>query len=372
MPKAVIAGAGINGLSTAWALVQTGWTVEICESGPLPNPRAASWDRHRLIRPHYAESPGYAARMPDAFAAWDKLWSDLGTSHYVERGILALSRVPGDWTETSRAAFDASGQTYDLLSASEVAERYPMLDPDGVRFGLMTDRGGVLLSDRIIADLIAWLRVRGVTFHDKRPATGVDPASGRLDTVAGPLQGDLAIVATGVGLPALLPPDLDLPLEPRRTVVVYLDPSDDLAALWADAPCWVDLGGTDDLWGMAPVGDIPMKIGYGLHTGPGDPVKGRTVTPADTEAILAAYRGRFRGIDRFTVRETIANFYLMAPDARFLLHHDRRAVWLSADSGHGFKFGPLTGLDVARAAESGTWDATARRMAGLELPGASV
>jgi sarcosine oxidase len=54
----------------------------------------------------------------------------------------------------------------------------------------------------------------------------------------------------------------------------------------------------------------------------------------------------------------------MAPGERFLLARDRRLVVLSADSGHGFKFGALTGEDVAEALDGGDFDAVARRLAG--------
>jgi sarcosine oxidase len=136
MPKAVIVGAGINGLATARALIVRGWRVEVLDRGPIPNPEAASSDRHRLIRAQYAGQPGYAARLGDAFAAWDRLWADLGRSHYLERGVLALSRAPGDWTDRSRAAFDAAGMPYERLDPAAVAARFPTFATEGVAYGL--------------------------------------------------------------------------------------------------------------------------------------------------------------------------------------------------------------------------------------------
>ena len=62
MPKALIVGAGINGLASAWGLVRADWQVEVFEAGDVPNPLAASTDHHRLIRAFYSD-PGYAARI---------------------------------------------------------------------------------------------------------------------------------------------------------------------------------------------------------------------------------------------------------------------------------------------------------------------
>ncbi len=361
--KAIVVGAGINGLATAWALCRRGWDVELTERGPLPNPEAASYDHHRLIRTHYAGFPVYAARIAEAFDAWRMLATDTGVEGYVERGMLALSRSDGDWAARALAAMVEAGVPHRVLEPAEVNRRFPVFETGGVRFGAFTRDGGALLADRILEGLVAWLGTAGATLHASRPVTRIDAARGIAETPQGPLSGDVIVVAAGVGLPALAP-QVAAGCHPRRAVVVYLDPPPALRADWERAPCWVDLGGEDDLWGMPPMCGLPMKIGYGLHTVPGDPETGREAQPEDAGAILAAYRGRFCRHDEFTIRRTVANFYLMAPEERFILSRDDRAVWLSADSGHGFKFGALTGLDVAEALDGGDFAASARRLAG--------
>ncbi|MEO1116109.1 MAG: FAD-dependent oxidoreductase, partial [Pseudomonadota bacterium] len=45
----VVVGAGISGLSTAWALTKRGINVTLLEQGPIPNPLSASGDQHRII-----------------------------------------------------------------------------------------------------------------------------------------------------------------------------------------------------------------------------------------------------------------------------------------------------------------------------------
>jgi len=54
----IIVGAGIAGLSTAWALVKAGHSVSVIEQGRIPNPLAASGDHHRIIRRAYGRGGG--------------------------------------------------------------------------------------------------------------------------------------------------------------------------------------------------------------------------------------------------------------------------------------------------------------------------
>lgn len=360
MPKAVIVGAGINGLCAARALALRGWTVEVLERGPVPNPEAASFDRHRLIRAQY-DDPGYAVRLPAAFAAWEALWRDLGRRHYVATGVLALSRAEEDWTDRARRA--GSTAPVETLDAPGVAAAWPMLATEGVRFGLHAREGGVLFADRILADLAAWLTARGVAIRPHTPVERVDAASGQAVGPTGRFAGDVVALAAGVGLPALAP-GLAGDLVPRRVVTLYARAPERWRGAWSGAPAWIDLGGDDELWGMPPVRDIPLKLGAGGLTRPGDPATERRVLPEDGVAVRAAYRGQLRDADDYAVESVGVNFYLAAPETRFVLRRDRRAVALSADSGHGFKFGPLTGADLADALEPGGFDAAAERVAG--------
>ena len=91
--RVIVVGAGVVGLSAAWALSRAGHQSVVLDQGPIPNPLAASHDRHRLIRLAHSEGDGRGLTVHDAFAAWDRLWADLGRSHYVETGIAMTARA---------------------------------------------------------------------------------------------------------------------------------------------------------------------------------------------------------------------------------------------------------------------------------------
>ncbi len=234
-----------------------------------------------------------------------------------------------------------------------------------MRYALLT-KGGALMANRILVDLADWLRRNGASVLEHAPVTSVDPAAGKVTLADGrTIASDTVVVAAGIETARLMP-DLAVPLEPRRSVVVYADPPAELIAAYAGAPCWTQLGGGSDLWGLASVEGLPMKLGNGALGRPGDPdaPDGRRMAADEVVTVLDAYRGRFRGIDRFHVRWHQANWWTLAPEARFLLCRQDRAVIVSACSAHGFKFGALSGRDVAGALTGAQFEAVAERMAG--------
>lgn len=110
---------------------------------------------------------------------------------------------------------------------------------------------------------------------------------------------------------------------------------------------------------------IKMKLGLGAVAPDGDPSGDRFTRDHEIQTILDAYRTRIRDVDGLTAIEGHANWWTLAPEERFVFRAVGRAWFLSACSGHGFKFGALTGRDVA-AAISGDEpaDVVERRLAG--------
>src|SRR5690606_28376272 len=109
----IVVGAGIAGLSSAWALVKAGHSVSIIEQGAIPNPLAASGDHHRIIRRAYGRAGGYARLISQAYDAWDEVWADLGENHLDPRGFLCISREEGDEAEQYRDGLADGGFPFE-------------------------------------------------------------------------------------------------------------------------------------------------------------------------------------------------------------------------------------------------------------------
>jgi sarcosine oxidase len=351
--RILILGGGIAGLAAAHALARRGAKVTLVEQGPLPNPLASSFDQHRLIRHLYADAEGYCRMVEDAFAAWERLWADLGVRHYVETGALAISDEPGDWTDRSARTLDRLGIPWDRIEAFVLRHCYPVLELKDDAWGIWTKAGGVLLADRILAGLVEACATRGLQVYAGVPATRVDPERAEATLADGRvLAGDRLVVTAGAWTAKLLP-QLEHRFRPHRQALAYVEAPAEHARRWKRMPILVDLGGPEDLYVVPPVAGTGLKFGAGAHKRPGDPDAPRLPEPGEGERILARFQGRLTALDGYRVQRLQLCHYMIAPDRRFVVEAIGPTLIVSACSGHGFKFGALMGERIAETVASG-------------------
>lgn len=366
--KTLIVGGGIMGLTTAWAFSRDGHEVEVFEQGALPNPLSSSMDEHRLIRHPYGDHVGYARMIDDAYAAWELLWGDLGQRFYAPTGTLALTGNGETWAARSAETLARIGKTMEELPLAELPRRFPQLDAQGVERAFWMDTGGVLFAQDIVAGLARLLAGRAnVTLHPDTPVRAVDLERAQVTTVAGRSHGgDAVVVAAGAWVGRLLPADRRL--VPSRQVVIYFDVPQEQRAAWAKGPMVVDKTGDVGLYLVPPAEGRGLKIGDHAFSRVGDASADREAHADEMRPLLTRCRSLFRDFASWRIDRLKVCFYTVTEDERFVVEKQGAKGWLmSACSGHGFKFGAVMGLELARTVASGR-DATAhaRWAAGLE------
>lgn len=367
--KTIIVGGGIMGLATAWGLARDGHDVALFEQGPLPNPLASSMDEHRLIRHPYGDQIGYAHMIDDAFAAWDLLWADLGQRLYAPTGTLALTGNGETWAARSAAALARIGKPMTELNVSELPQRFPQLDTKDVERAFWIDTGGVLFAQDIVAALARQAAQRpNVRLHPHTPVRSVDLEHGRIVTQSGAGYGaDVVVVSAGAWAGQLLP-SLQRRLIPSRQVVAYFDLPGDQRAAWATGPMIIEKTGDVGLYLAPPAKGRGLKVGDHKFSRSGDPAASRDASETDVGPLLERCRGLLKGFERWRINRLKACFYTVTADERFVVEQQGARGWLmSPCSGHGFKFGALMGLELARTIATGRDPAAhARWAAGLE------
>lgn len=367
--KTIIVGGGIMGLAAAWGLSREGHAVELLEQGALPNPLASSVDEHRLIRHPYGDRQGYARMIDPAFEAWDMLWRDLGQTLYAPTGTLALTGNGNDWAERSARTLAAIGRPMTELTIDELRQRFPQLDARGVERAFWMDSGGVLFAQDIVAALSRHLQSRpDVALHPHTAVRSVDLEHGRVVTASGAsYEADSVIVAAGAWVGRLVP-EVERTLVPSRQVVIYFRLPQEQQAAWAKGPMVIQKTGDVGLYFVPPMQGRGFKVGDHSFSRSGDPDAGREASEDEIRPLIERCRGLFRGFDGWRTDRVKACFYTVTEDERFVVDKAGAKGWvMSACSGHGFKFGALMGLELARTiAANREPTAHARWAAGLE------
>ena len=348
--RVTVVGAGIMGLSTAWALARDGATVTVHEQGPIPNPKGSSVDAHRLIRYAYGAKAGYARMVHEAYRDWESLWRFLGQRLYVPTGTLVVG-ASGDAPRVidSAQSFDELGIGYETLTGEQAAARFPVMLPGEVGAALYTESGGVLLADRIVAALAARLPAAGVTIHADSPVRSVDPERGRVVLADGTaVDADCVVVTAGPWVGRLMP-DYARRVTASRQIIAYLSAPADLRNAWRRCPMILESGARIGFYVVPPVLDTPVKVGDHGFTLVGDPDEERVLTPADARAMASRLQHRVRDLARYRLLGGRTCFYTVEPEERFIVDRVGKTIVATGFSGHGFKFGPTIGRGIADA-----------------------
>ena len=337
-----IVGAGIHGLTLAWALIRSGHAVTLLDRAAIPNPDNASFDQHRLIHDH-------AGVESEAFAAWEVLSRDIGV-HLVTTGVL---RVHADPIQAARSLDDltAAGVTCTRLDADALRRLAPGIRP-AAAYGVLTARGGVLLADRIAAALASWLSAHGAVLRPWTAVAAIDSARGILTLESGErLDPEQSVIAVGAWSARLVPALADR-VGARRQVVAYLRPPHDRRAAWRRAPVFVGLGADDAHWGAPPVAETDLKLAAGsLARAIGaDEYQTAAVSAAEIAALLGCYRSVIPDIDRYEVLRAKACVYATGRSGGLFAEpiDPGRRVWvIGGGDGGDYKRAPATALALA-------------------------
>jgi sarcosine oxidase/sarcosine oxidase subunit beta len=157
------------------------------------------------------------------------------------------------------------------------------------------------------------------------------------------------VVAAGAWVEKLIGP---LEEKPRTTVqtVAYLEPPPHLAQAWQSAPLLLNRlpVASGGVYILPPRNGTRLKVGDYDHNDDGDPDAPRIPTAAQRDRVLEAASLALAHFDTYRVIEAKSCFYTNMPEDRFVIRPIGAKSWLvSACSGHGFKFGALTGEAVA-------------------------
>ncbi len=351
--KVAIIGAGIVGLTVAWALTRLGHQIIVLEQGAIPNPASASFDQHRMIRPHYGDQRGYTQMVEEAHGDWELLWDDLGICHYAETGVLAVDLGDHGWMRASESALKATNTSYEVVDWRGIERHAPALVVGQDAWGLFTPRAGILFADRILTDLSKWLENNGVELRQNALVSDLDASKGLIAIEDGDeLEAEGIVVAAGAWT-SRLPLEAGARVTPVRSVVGYVMPPDQLAAAWAGSPALFLATKGAHLYCLPPVCGTELKFGGAPNLRPGDPDVPQGITSTDLSEIGQAFAPHLKDPKRHQIVRGAAGYYADPADKRFIVEACGKVIVVTGCGGRMFKFGALIGRRIAQYLHEG-------------------
>ena len=360
---ALVVGAGVHGLATAWQLARRGVPrVALVERFRLHHDRGSSHGAARITRSTYSDAR-YVRLVRVAHAEdWPRLERESGQKLIHRCDGVFWGPPEGELDAWAAAVAAAGAEGVERLTPAEARRRFPVFGFPDAHAVLHDTTGGVVAAADTLRALDRLCRIEGVHVLEETRVRSIEPSSDpiRVDTDRGRLLAERVVVTAGAWVAELVPA-VAARVSVARQHVGYFGLELPEARMAPGAfPVWVHLGspGEGSHYGLPAFGRPGVKAAlHGVSPEGDDPD-----AHGDLDARAIERTREFLGA-QLTVRvaETLhaeTCLYTNTPDENFILGAlpgYPRLVVGSACSGHGFKFGPLVGrLLAGLVMEAGT------------------
>lgn len=367
----IVIGVGSMGAATCWRLAARRVRVVGLEQFSIPHALGSQHGGSRMIRLAYFEHPDYVALLRKAYALWDQLALETGAAVLHRTGGLYLGRPDGALVGGSLRAAREHGLDHELLSARDVAMRFPQFRLPDDAAALWEPEAGYLVPEAAVAACAARALALGAELraHERVVEWRVVPGGVEVRTDRAHYAAARLVITAGPWA-ARVVGSLGVPLRVTRQVVGWYAPRRPEQFTADRFPCWaLDPAPASAYRGLCygfPL-SLPASGMLGLKAAwhaPGQDADPDTVDRAihtddlaDVEATLAEYLPDAVG----PLLAARVCLYTNSPDGHFLLDHlpspgdagPPRVALAAGFSGHGFKFASVVGEALAELALDG-------------------
>jgi sarcosine oxidase len=344
-----VIGTGVAGSAAARALAKMGRDVVVFEQFELGHARGSSHGTSRIFRFSY-DDPVFVRMAMESLTLWRELEEETGEDLIIQLGGIDCGKDVASHVQ----ALAQCGAEYEVVSTASVEERWPRLRLYEDGDAMFHPQGGIALADKALRAFISSARSSGAEVREgsRVAEVALDGERAVLSTDSETFSASVAVVTAGAWARELLRPvGIELPVVPTRETVAYFPMSDELSV--PTIVDWQEMNAGQS-WGDTAFYSLPSP-GLGVkaaqhHAGPvTDPDDPGEVSEESVALISKWVAERYPTADPEPVGAETC-IYTNTNDERFLFERHGPIVVGSACSGHGFKFGPLTGRRLAELA----------------------
>jgi sarcosine oxidase len=346
--ESIVVGLGAMGSAVAYHLARRGRTVLGFDRFRPPHTQGSSHGETRIIREAYFEHPVYVPMVQRAYELWGELEQRSGAVLYRQTGGLMIGAAESELVTGALQSAREHGIAHELISAAEIRERFPALNPADNMEAVLEARAGILFPERCIAAHLEFAREEGADLRFDEPVLSWESQESRVRvfTHHGEYRARDLIATAGAWVSGLFP-ELALPFAIERQTLYWFkaqrsrdlfDPKRCPIHLW-------QFDGRHFFYGFPDLGEgVKVARHHDGRTIAPDAVD-REISAAEIEDIRSLVRRFVPGADG-PLRKSAVCLYTNTPDEHFWIdRHPAHAQVLivSPCSGHGFKFASVIG-----------------------------
>jgi glycine/D-amino acid oxidase-like deaminating enzyme len=359
--KAIVVGAGINGVVAAIELRKRGHEVALIDPGPLPHPLAASTDISKAVRAAYGADVEYTELAERSIEFWRKWNLEFGVEFYHETGFLFMRQrpmQPGDFEYESFKLLEQRGHRVERIHSQQLRQRYPAWNAERYPDGFLDLDAGYAESGRAVAILISRAKSLGVQLRENAKFRGLDETAGRVKGIVlkngEQITAEAVVIAVGAWTPDVLPFTRSF-FRASGQPLFHLKPAQPELFTPKRFPIFGADISTTGYYGFPLNRDGVVKI---ANHGPGREMSpdssDRMVTAEEENKMRQFLSGSFPALADAPIVFTRVCLYCDTHDGDFWIAPDPERAGLTVaagDCGHGFKFAPVLGEIIADAVE---------------------
>lgn len=347
----IVIGLGAMGSATAYHAARQGHKVLGLDAYERNHTLGSSHGRSRIIRESYAEGPQYVPLVQRAYKLWRNLEQESGEHLLTMTGGIYIGLPGSDIVTGVILSAREHHLSCDYLTASEVMSRFPGFRVPESMVGVYEPNGGALDAQACVEAHLDMAARAGADLHHSEPVVRWSPDGEgvQVETATATYRAARLVIAAGAWTSDLLA-ELSLPLTVWRVVTAYFDPAGPLF----DA-------GSFPFYLL----EVPEGTYYGLPNLPGQGMKAgrhdagevctsqtirRTVDANEVDEIRSMM-DIYMPSAADTLKEVSTCIYTMTPDEDFIIDRHPahpQVAYVSACSGHGFKFSASIGEALAQ------------------------
>ena len=350
----IVAGLGAMGSAALCHLANAGMRVLGLDRFHPPHSLGSSHGRTRIIREAYFENPLYVPLVQRAYELWGDLERQTGRQLFLKTGGLMIGRPDSALVAGARRSAEQHHLPHELLSSTELKDRFPALNPEPEMVAVWEPRAGVLFPELAIQAHLEMAAKQGAHLRFEEPLLNWQPQVSGLTVLTGNgrFTTKKLVLTAGAWLNELLP-DLRLPLSIERQVLFWFEP-DSNPEDFKQCPIHLwQYGPHSFFYGFPDLGD-GVKVALHHQGETVDPATVRREVNPEEEAGIRKLLRRFLPSAEGRLNSAAVCLYTNTPDEHFILdyHPIHHAVVIASPcSGHGFKFSCAIGEIIAAMIE---------------------